>query len=179
MTAHRSEYGSGGFIAWHCSKGCTVGCQQNLWMGGVPDLFSRTLVFLGCPGFPLFMRRRWLKVTLCWFSGLFLCSGAGDTVAHIRESPTVGLFSVLCWYDGWEGATSSSLLMSLPPPCLDQMLLSHCFFRWASTWTNALWVSWKMGSKVVNFDKLFLHQFLTKIYQNLRDDVLTPQKKDE
>ena len=38
MTAHRSDYSSGGFIAWHCSKGCTVG-WQNLWMVGVPDLF--------------------------------------------------------------------------------------------------------------------------------------------
>ena len=36
---------------------------------------------------------------------------------------------------------------------------------------NALWLSWKIGSKVVNFEKLFLHQFSTKIYQTLRDDV--------
>ena len=36
---------------------------------------------------------------------------------------------------------------------------------------NALWLGWKMGSKVVNFDKLFLHQFSNKIYQTLRDDV--------
>ena len=42
--------------------------------------------------------------------------------------------------------------------------------------TIALWLSWKMGSKVVNFDKLFLHQFLTKIYQNFRDGVLTSKK---
>ena len=41
-----------------------------------------------------------------------------------------------------------------------------------SQWcVNALWLSWKMGLKVVNFDKLFLHQFSTKIYQTLRDDV--------
>ena len=36
---------------------------------------------------------------------------------------------------------------------------------------SALWLSWEMGSKVVNFDKLFLQQFSTKIYQALRDDV--------
>ena len=30
---------------------------------------------------------------------------------------------------------------------------------------------WKTGLKVVNFEKLFLHQFSTKIYQTLKDDV--------
>ena len=33
-----------------------------------------------------------------------------------------------------------------------------------------------MGSKVVNFDKLFLHQFSTKIDQTWRDGVKTSKK---
>ena len=35
---------------------------------------------------------------------------------------------------------------------------------------------WKMGLKVVNFDKLFLHQFSMKIHQTLRDGVKTSKK---
>ena len=37
--------------------------------------------------------------------------------------------------------------------------------------------SLKTGLKVVNFEKLFLHQFSTKIYQTLRDGVETSKKK--
>ena len=43
--------------------------------------------------------------------------------------------------------------------------------------SNALWLSWKMGSKVVNFEKLFLRQFSKKIYQTLRDNVQGVSKK--
>ena len=42
---------------------------------------------------------------------------------------------------------------------------------------NALWLGWKMGLKVVNFERLFLHQFSTKIYQTLRDNVQGVSKK--
>ena len=38
-------------------------------------------------------------------------------------------------------------------------------------WCIALCLSWKMGLKVVNFDKLFSHQFSTKIYLTLKDNV--------
>ena len=41
------------------------------------------------------------------------------------------------------------------------------------TTSNAQCKSWKMRLKVVNFDKLFLHQFSTKIYQTLENDVKT------
>ena len=40
---------------------------------------------------------------------------------------------------------------------------------------NALWGSWKMGSKVANFDKLFLCQFWSKISKILHIAPLTPQ----
>ena len=36
---------------------------------------------------------------------------------------------------------------------------------------NALWLSWKMESKVVNFDKLFLHWFSSKICEILHKAV--------
>ena len=39
------------------------------------------------------------------------------------------------------------------------------------TTSNAQCKSWKTRLKVVNFEKLFLHQFSTKIYQTLRDGV--------
>ena len=34
-----------------------------------------------------------------------------------------------------------------------------------------------MGLKVVNFERLFLHQFSTKVYQTLRDNVQGVSKK--
>ena len=41
---------------------------------------------------------------------------------------------------------------------------------------NALWGSWKMGWKVVNFDKLFLRWFSSQICEILHKAVWTPQK---
>ena len=41
---------------------------------------------------------------------------------------------------------------------------------------NALWGSWKTGSKVVNFDKLFLRGIWPKISQILHRAALTPPK---
>ena len=87
-----------------------------------------------------------------------------------------------------DGAREKYLAWLLPHPLYHKKLspvswkyflryfLEHILHGVAATPPTALWLSWKMGSKVVNFDKLFLHQFSTKIYQNLRGDVLTSKK---
>ena len=58
-------------------------------------------------------------------------------------------------------------------PCPD---IFHFYQNNRLRWSIAQCKCWKTGLKVVNFYKLFLHQFSTKIYQTLRDGVETSKK---
>ena len=53
--------------------------------------------------------------------------------------------------------------------------LRKWFFANSKSNDNALWGSWKMGSKRANFDNLFLCQFWSKISKILHIAPLTPQ----